>query len=800
LNPAPRPLYWLAATLHLVCPLLFFTDLTRNPYVTQISLLQGGLWLAAAGFAAWTLRRREYAAVETGLEAPLLAFFGWGMVTWALSWLDHPPFRQPVWNEGRRLTLFFVSNGLLVYWLAAQLRDPDWTRRFRRLVLAVGATASVYGLMQYFGRDPIWPTVLNPYAGRPVSTFGNPNFLSSYLVMLLPAALLESARARTALGTAASGGAFLALSAALLATMTRSSWIGGLAAVASFLWFARAELAARRRRLALLLAGALALAAFWPTSSLADRPQRPVDRVRELIGGIAGEKVYGSWHQRLMIWSCAWDMVRERPVAGKGWGTFELFYPFYQGAYLSDKVFRSFRTHANNAHNVVLEFWAQTGTVGLGLFLWVCLLGYVFARRRLPGLPEDARAEGWSLLAGGAGMLADNFFGNVSLFFAVPALLFFWQQGALGALAARDRVRVRPLRAAGAAAAVLTVAAGLAGARTAYAHWRAEVAYFEGFKKAKQNDMKEAIARTEESRRFRRWEVNNNYELANAYARQARWAAEKGLTQESRAFLEKALGAYDEAIAANAGYDEIYYNRGAVLAQLGRAEEAVRSYRTALLINPLSLEATKALGNAYLQESRFADAEALFGRAVLHFPRDKDLWNNLGYVRTRQEKHEAALEAYERALRLDFQFATAAKNLQVGVAKLGRKDHPLYRVPELWDRMRRSAAAGDWAGAAKASESLKDLAPENVDARLWRGDILAQTGDLAGAEAEYRALLALEPAHRSARVNLAKVVLQRGDRPAAVAMLRGLAAEGDKAAEEALNSLGESPAPPPSVE
>jgi Flp pilus assembly protein TadD len=322
---------------------------------------------------------------------------------------------------------------------------------------------------------------------------------------------------------------------------------------------------------------------------------------------------------------------------------------------------------------------------------------------------------------------------------------------------------------------------GLAGARTAYAHWRAEVAYFEGFKKAKQNDMKEAIARTEESRRFRRWEVNNNYELANAYARQARWAAEKGLTQESRAFLEKALGAYDEAIAANAGYD-------------------VRSYRTALLINPLSLEATKALGNAYLQESRFADAEALFGRAVLHFPRDKDLWNNLGYVRTRQEKHEAALEAYERALRLDFQFATAAKNLQVGVAKLGRKDHPLYRVPELWDRMRRSAAAGDWAGAAKASESLKDLAPENVDARLWRGDILAQTGDLAGAEAEYRALLALEPAHRSARVNLAKVVLQRGDRPAAVAMLRGLAAEGDKAAEEALNSLGESPAPPPSVE
>ncbi len=39
-------LVFLLAALQAVCPLLFFTDLTRNPYVTQIYLLYAGLWLS----------------------------------------------------------------------------------------------------------------------------------------------------------------------------------------------------------------------------------------------------------------------------------------------------------------------------------------------------------------------------------------------------------------------------------------------------------------------------------------------------------------------------------------------------------------------------------------------------------------------------------------------------------------------------------------------------------------------------------------------------------------------------------
>ena len=52
-------------------------------------------------------------------------------------------------------------------------------------------------------------------------------------------------------------------------------------------------------------------------------------------------------------------------------GLLELFYPFYQGHFIDHiEMFRALRTHANNAHNELLEVWGQTGILGLGAFLW----------------------------------------------------------------------------------------------------------------------------------------------------------------------------------------------------------------------------------------------------------------------------------------------------------------------------------------------------------------------------------------------------------------------------------------------
>ena len=86
---------------------------------------------------------------------------------------------------------------------------------------------------------------------------------------------------------------------------------------------------------------------------------------------VAPKKVYSSFHQRLLIWTSAWQMGLENPLLGNGWGQFELFYPFYQGRLMiAFPPVRELRTHANNAHNEILDQWSQAGLLGLGAYLW----------------------------------------------------------------------------------------------------------------------------------------------------------------------------------------------------------------------------------------------------------------------------------------------------------------------------------------------------------------------------------------------------------------------------------------------
>ncbi|MBI4397230.1 MAG: O-antigen ligase family protein [Elusimicrobia bacterium] len=727
---AGRVLYGLLALLHIVCPLLFFTDLTRNPYFTQISLLYAGVFLALGLYAAGAIAKGQFRFTRTGFDGPLLILTALMGLAWGVSWVQHPALRLPIWNEGGRVTMFWLVNCLAVFGLAVQLRDEAWDERFRWMIILVGVLAGGYGILQYTGHEFIWPKSLNPYNGRPVSTFGNPNFLSSYLVLLLPLAFVEMLSSESTRRRAAFAAAFLVTAVAVICTMTRSSWIGALVAMAAVVWLTRKQMAFRKKWVAGIFVFVVMIAAFWPTSPLAGKSVRPAERIAELVQGVAGEKIYGSWHQRLMIWSCAWDMVRERPILGKGWGCFELFYPFYQGWYLADHVFQGFRTHANNAHNIVLEIWSQLGTAGMGIFLWIGLLVVESSRRGIPLLPEKERLPAWALFAGIAGMMADNFFGNVSLFFAVPAFLFWWMMGTLARTAFPRGEGVHRARGA--------LALGLGGLLfgfcavgmfRAFRHWRAEVNYFAGFKKAKQGEMRDAVAFLEKSYRDRRWEVNNNYELGNAYARQARWSEEKGLPQESRRLFGKALHAYDEAIAANAGYDEIHFNKAAILTQMDRTEEAVLHYRAALVINPMSLESYRALGNVYLAQVSSLDSAGSqekaplehavdhYERAVFYFPDDKDLWNNLGYLRTRLNHNEKALEAYARAYRLDVTFSVAWKNMRIALVSLGRTDHPLLAVPSLWQQAQKDMEQQRWADARRRVEDVLARGMEDVQVR-----------------------------------------------------------------------------------
>jgi len=195
-------------TIIIVSPLVFFTDLTRNPYYFQIIFAQSGMVLI------WILillkQKGKIYHYTNPFEKPMLIFYFWAVITWIISllFLDHnyhvPQLLEyskeiykknylfmSMFNEGFKKLLFTITNILLVYFFATNYVNEKNFSKIYYTFFIVGFLASVYGILQYFGIELIWPKVLNPFGGRCVSTFGNPNFLSTFLILLFPLMFVE---------------------------------------------------------------------------------------------------------------------------------------------------------------------------------------------------------------------------------------------------------------------------------------------------------------------------------------------------------------------------------------------------------------------------------------------------------------------------------------------------------------------------------------------------------------------------------------------------------------------------------
>ncbi len=847
----------LLAAIHFVCPLLFFTDLTRNPYFTQIALVNiglaaAGLWWAIKGFRAgrWTW-------VSTPLDIPWTVTVAAAALSWLVAYRGHAAFyTESIESEGLRNAVFLLVNCLLVYFLAAQScqgepGDPDvsvggwtafalawggaWTlfpqlrenpgmvtalwphiwdpfgalmwaaglaavlwlsRRGRthdmwHVILVTGFLGAVYGVCQYFGVEFFWPKTLNPYGGRSVSTFGNPNFMSSYMLMLLPLAVAYYLHAASRLARAAYAVVFLFLEASLLCSLTRSSWVGAAAALAPL------ALSPKLRRLArqdlefhgLAAAAAVALAAFWPQSAVEGYAPSVVGRLSEMAQAFktsAGGGVYSPLHQRLLIWLCAWTMGAENPLTGKGFGLIELFYPFYQGHYLlAIDSLRSLRTHANNAHNELLETFSQTGILGLGaaLLLWTAFYRRIWsaltagrpadpAPKGKGARPEDESEPVWALAAaaGTVGMLVDNLL-NVSLHFAVPGLLFWWQAGtAMGILSRREyrTAELAPSR----PAAVAVLAAALAAAGFVGRHWTGqwmrEALYFTGFKFMRRGDSRGASELLERAYRWHSREVNTNYELGNAYARSD--------------LYEKAVWAYQEALNANAGYDEIYFNIATILSlRLNRRDEAIDRYRVSWAINPVAQATTGNYASSLLQRAGPGDreeAEGVLAWGVQLFPEDMNMAMTLASLEVQSGSYAKAETVLEGLLQRQPNLAPAETVLRQALAKSGRPAPAVLGRVAAFHKLEELIGRRDYGDEALrlARAAAADF-PSSTAAVFYLGNLELIHGDAAAAARLLSQALQGDPRNLGARLNLAQAYRRLGRRDEAMAQFRAVLAE-----------------------
>ncbi len=664
--------------------------------------------------------------------------------------------------------LIWVSGFVAVRLLIRRCRQED----ILHLALSVGAIASLYGMLQYFHIELVWAKQLTPYGNRSVSTFGNPNFISTYLVIFLPLAASLLMKADTNIKRVYYGLVFLSYEGMLMASLTRSSWIGAAAALSFLFAFSshRQKLKLNKKFLYPFFAAALLLLFLWPSDSLKPLSSGLVDRVSEAVSGVkspaalslSGDKgrTYSSFHQRLLIWTSAWQMGLENPLLGKGWGQFELFYPFYQGRLMANfPAMRGLRTHANNAHNEILEQWSQAGLLGLGAYLWFLTVLFCGFWRFYRSAPPAARYGAVPLAAGLTGALFDNLL-NVSLHFAVPAMAFWWVAGALALKTCGVKTGpawARPRMAAAAAWALILCCLGAAW------FWQRqftrEFRFFNGFRAMRSGNFPAAVAELRAAWEANSREVNSNYEFGNAYVRSGD--------------LEKGAWAYGEALKSNSGYDEIYFNLAVVLKRLGRGDEAMKNLQISSVINPLNLTTWQAMAEAYLarpdREAVALRAVADFEEAVKIFPDDANMWNTLGYFNTLVRNYPAARDAYGFGVKADPSNPMLTENLAGVSRQLGLKNDKDLAWLAAYRAVEKAAGSGGAGSPADlvAADKLVALDSSNAKARLLRAKLYYKSGKLSEAKAALQGLLKDNNSDNQARYGLAVIYEKEGDIPRA---------------------------------
>ena len=125
----------------------------------------------------------------------------------------------------------------------------------------------------------------------------------------------------------------------------------------------------------------------------------------------------------------------------------------------------------------------------------------------------------------------------------------------------------------------------------------------------------------------------------------------------------EAIGEYEQAMRLKPDDAEAYINLGTIFWNTGKVPEAIAQYEQALRINPNFAVAHKGLGLALTRTGKVPEAVWHFEEALRLKPDDAETYNYLGLALKRMGKVPEAAARYEDALRINPDYLDAQNNL-----------------------------------------------------------------------------------------------------------------------------------------
>ncbi len=296
-------------------------------------------------FAIWLIRRHHIDAflksiidVDKKLLIPVALFAIAGLVALFVGGVDHAKIGQFVVLFVQPISIFFIARFIVS-------QDKSSGDTFIYAVYVFLAIVGVLALVQYFTRVTLppewWGNTEEPK--RAIGFFVHPNglglFLAPILAWLMPDVgqrLNEWRQLRSTLLLLA----WLLGVVALFLSLSRGAWFGLAAAGIAFV-----VLSANKKYLITAgVVGIIAALVIVATPNLRYR----------LILPFKGEK---SSVARLSLWHTGEKMLADSPILGKGLNGFDNNWDKYN----TDPNLQ----HYNFAHNILLNFWIDTGLLGL---------------------------------------------------------------------------------------------------------------------------------------------------------------------------------------------------------------------------------------------------------------------------------------------------------------------------------------------------------------------------------------------------------------------------------------------------
>ncbi len=552
---------------------------------------------------------------------PIALFFFWSLIS---------IFKAVNIHQSFYLIYQFLIYLIFYFLLLNNLKRKDIEKIILALFL-VSFLISLYGILQYFGIDFLSPSRKN----SPISTLGNPNFTAEYLISTIPLMLMYGIskfssinQAKQALplqwsSTACSAGvaelarlcSTFVILFCLLLTQTRASWLGlFVSLIFIFVMLLRSRGAihhARKRKMAILTI--IPLIIFLLAFSFCNIGRKSRKKIAS-----AFNLHTGSTALRLTVWKDTLRMVKENPVLGVGLGNYNIHYPLYQSKALLSKEIR-----IDHTHNDYLQLAAETGIVGLFLFLWFL---FSIGKSCVHLLKKEKEENTYLIILGITGGLIAVL---VNAFFAFPlqnpsVLLNFWLF--IGLIGILSRGRIHPTR-----------------------------------------GLDESSPYRESSPYINKKLIIATYIFLSFLVLRpliADYCLKTAMTSVSKKRWSTAQREFEKAIFYQPSNIFAHFHYGNLLLNRGRPKEAIREFSLALKLYPNYPQTHSNLAIAYGGIGMNEEALQEYEKAIALNPKRPEFYNNLGAFYYQREKYQEAIAEFQKAVMLEPGFQPFILNLK----------------------------------------------------------------------------------------------------------------------------------------